>query len=337
MTANKPQNTTIIDTISQGYIAINRRPWLLILPILLNVFLLYGAQISLGPLAAQYAAATQSLRPAGEAGAEFDQLLLDVAHADIRLQLAFFNCIPSYAAYTLSYIGAACNPTGLSVVQPLPPSITSQRGSVLQMSSIADAALLIVFINAVMLPLSAAFLSQIAEAVRNDQASLVTRLRRTGHATLSMLGYIAIIGGIGLLLGLPFLFLVGLLAAVNPALAGLGASLIVIVSFWVSVYTGFAREAIVVSGVGPLRAIHASFNIVRQNFWGTLGFLVLAFIITVGAGLIWQTLATSTAGLIAAIAGSAYIGSGLWAARMAFYHERLRRWQAAMPVVRSSA
>ena len=30
-----------------------------------------------------------------------------------------------------------------------------------------------------------------------------------------------------------------------------------------------------------------------------------------------------------AIVGSAYIGSGLLAARMAFFSERLRRWQAA--------
>jgi hypothetical protein len=91
---------------------------------------------------------------------------------------------------------------------------------------------------------------------------------------------------------------------------------------------GFAREAIVVSGVGPLWALHASFNIVRRNLMGTLGFLALSWLIAVGSGVLWLNLAQrSTIGLIVAIVGSAYLGSGLLAARMAFYRERLRRWQ----------
>ena len=45
--------------------------------------------------------------------------------------------------------------------------------------------------------------------------------------------------------------------------------------------------------------------------------------------MIWYRLVGSTAGLIVAIVGSAYIGSGLLAARMAFFRERLRRWQSA--------
>jgi len=46
---------------------------------------------------------------------------------------------------------------------------------------------------------------------------------------------------------------------------------------------------------------------------------------------IWYRLVGSTVGLIVAMVGSAYIGSGLLAARMVFFRERLRRWQS-MPV-----
>jgi hypothetical protein len=85
----------------------------------------------------------------------------------------------------------------------------------------------------------------------------------------------------------------------------------------------------VVGEQGPLRAIYTSFNVVRRNFWGTLGFLVISLVISLGSGVIWHRLVGTTIGLVVAIVGSAYIGSGLLAARMAFFRERLRRWQSA--------
>ena len=105
--------------------------------------------------------------------------------------------------------------------------------------------------------------------------------------------------------------------------------LLFVVGFWVNIYIGFYREAIVIHDQGPLRAIYTSFNVVRRNFWGTLGFLALSLIISLGSGVIWFRLVGSTVGLIVAMIGSAYIGSGLLAARMAFFRERLRRWQSA--------
>ncbi|MBO9326861.1 MAG: hypothetical protein J7463_16315, partial [Roseiflexus sp.] len=86
-----------------------------------------------------------------------------------------------------------------------------------------------------------------------------------------------------------------------------------------------ANEAIVMSRVGPLRAIRTSFEVVRRNLWGVIGLLILSLIITRGTEVIWEMFSNSTAGSIVAALGSAYIGAGLAAARMAFYRERLRR------------
>jgi hypothetical protein len=113
--------------------------------------------------------------------------------------------------------------------------------------------------------------------------------------------------------------------AVNEALGILAFSLILVVIIWVQIYVGFANEAIVMSRVGPLRAIRASFEVVRRNLWGVIGLLLLSLLITRGTEVIWEMLGNSIAGGIAAAFGSAYIGAGLTAARMAFYRERLRR------------
>jgi hypothetical protein len=68
-----------------------------------------------------------------------------------------------------------------------------------------------------------------------------------------------------------------------------------------------------------------------------MGLLALSWMISVGSGVLWLSLAQgSTIGLLVAIGVSAYLGSGLLAARMAFYRERLRRWQGATAPARTT-
>jgi hypothetical protein len=78
------------------------------------------------------------------------------------------------------------------------------------------------------------------------------------------------------------------------------------------------------SRAGPLRAIYHSVHVVRRDLAGTLGLLVLSFVIASGLGVIWQRIAATPPGLALAILGSAYVGSGLSAARLVFFRERHR-------------
>src|SRR5512144_563183 len=50
LTIKKPQTASLIDTFSEGYTAINRRPWLVLLPILVNLYIWFGTQLSFEPL-----------------------------------------------------------------------------------------------------------------------------------------------------------------------------------------------------------------------------------------------------------------------------------------------
>ncbi len=42
--------TGVIETLSAGYAAVNRQPWVLVLPVLLNLFLWLGPHVSYSPL-----------------------------------------------------------------------------------------------------------------------------------------------------------------------------------------------------------------------------------------------------------------------------------------------
>lgn len=328
MTITKPQNATLIDSISEGYVSINRRPWLLLAPIILNLYLWFGAPLSLGPLIGSVIDAVRSSQPAAQQGSLqvlYDQFLAS-GGVDLRQQLAVLNAIPTLRMYVVGPLDAE-SPGVPSVPEVLRP-ISSQRPDTIEISSFGGALLAFLLINALALALSSIFLSYVGAAVRREWPG-ISGLRRALRIALTILGSIGIMLGVGLALGLPLLFFAAVLLYLNQALGLLVVEVLFALVFWLRIYIGFYSEAIVMSEQGPLQAIHTSFNVVRRNFWGTLGFLAIALVITLGSGVIWTRLTGSTAGMIVAIVGSAYIGSGLLAARMAFFRERLRRWQSA--------
>jgi len=327
LTIKKPQTASLIDTFSEGYAAVNRRPWLVLLPILVNLYIWFGTQLSFEPLLTDFSALLRlgAAVPSDLPTVSTEQLR-GLGIFDMRQVVAVLNYIP-LTIYAFDALGTGGGALGLPLARAVPPVIDGGRAAI-QVSDLGGALLAFVLLNALALPLSVAFLSKIAEAVRGDRSPAATWLRRVGRATLGVLGCIGVLIGVGLALGLPLMFFASLLLYLSPAIGVLLLLMLWVAVLWLRVYLGFAREAIVVSGVGPLRALHASFNIVRRNLIGTLGFLGLSWLISVGSGVLWLSLARgSTVGLLVAIAGSAYLGSGLLAARMAFYRERLRRWQ----------
>jgi hypothetical protein len=323
----KPQNATLVDSISEGYTAINRRPWLVLVPLVLNLYLWYGAQVSLAPLISSITNGLRNLNPAlsnqDDMQRVYDQFLA-AGGVDLRQQLAVLNYIPTLRMYVVGSSEGA----GLPAIPEVPWLINTQRTDTIQIASVGGALLAFLIINVVALVLSAIFLGQVGAAVRRDWSPLLA-LRRASKIGVSLLGAVGIITGVSLALGLPVLFFITLLLYINQTLGIIALILAYWVAVWVSIYIGFTAEAVVISGLGPLRAIYTSFNVVRRNIWGTLGFLALTLIIRLGSGVIWHMLVINTAGVLIAIAASSYVGSGLLAARMAFYRERLRRWQAA--------
>jgi hypothetical protein len=304
-----PSAPGLIDNLGDGYRAINRRPLLVLLPIAINLYLWFGTHISFAPLFRDFASFLERTQPTATSNdPSMAEVLTAFGQVDMRQALAVLSSIPT-----------------LPITQPVEVATASNQA--LEVHNLGFALLLFVAINVVALPLTAAFLTRMADAVQSIKRPARESLQSVVRAGLSILGVAFIFGAVGAALLLPFMVFAGILVALNQAIGAFAVSLMILVAFWVQIYLGFANEAIVISGLNPLRALHASFNIVRRNFWGTLGLLVISSVITMGCATIWRILVETTAGLVVAIIGSAYIGCGLQAARMMFFQERLQRWQ----------
>jgi hypothetical protein len=327
MTVTNPTTPpSIVDILSDAYAALNRAPWVLLVPLLLNAYLWFGAGVSLAPLVAQTSAMVREIQPDGASTSDIKDvreqslLLLDeIAKLDMRGQLAWLNVVP-YTIYTFRTTGASAEALGLPYIVamsvPLRPNDTVQ---------IADAVALfgwIVIINVVALIASGVFLELARGGVTRmpDWPQAPLRMART---VAVLLLYALLIAAVVALLLIPLTIFVMLLFGVSPAFGAFVVFIGAGVWLWVGIYIGFTREIMVLSQIGPIRAIQTSVQIVRVSFWRTLALLMILLVIAGGSGVILTGLIDSFIGRIAVVVIGTYLTTGLVMARLRFVQYQL--------------
>jgi hypothetical protein len=177
--------------------------------------------------------------------------------------------------------------------------------------------------------LAASWLGAIAQQVRDGRGSLSRLLRSAPGYWLAIVGFWALLIGVALGISLPLGALTRVMLSVAPPLAMFVAIFTVVslqlLTIWALLFLYFFADAIVVSEVGPIRAAANSVRVVSSNFWSTLGFIIITWLIMRGLHEIWQNLAQVPVGSILAIFGNGYVESGLAAASMLFYRNRIAR------------
>ncbi len=163
-------------------------------------------------------------------------------------------------------------------------------------------------INLLTLLVSSLFLSLPAGTVSGVGDHLLPHLRRMFNIAGRIGSFLLVLIGVGLLLGLPVLVFTALVVSLIPGTLP-AAFAWSIALFWVRVYTSFGIEAILMSDVGPLRAIYNSVHIVRHNLLSVPALLLLRMVIVFGLAVVWRAPATTHLGMVVAISGSACLYS----------------------------
>jgi len=199
---------------------------------------------------------------------------------------------------------------------PLRPNDTVQ---------ISDAVALfgwIVIINVVALIVSGVFLELARGGVTRmpDWPQAPLRMART---VAVLLLYALLMAAVVALLLIPLTIFVMLLFGVSPAFGAFVVFIGAGVWLWVGIYIGFTREIMVLSQIGPIRAIQTSVQIVRVSFWRTLALLMILLVIAGGSGVILTGLIDSFIGRIAVVVIGTYLTTGLVMARLRFVQYQL--------------
>jgi len=294
-----------IEALTSGFNLVARQPWLILLPIALSLFLWLGPRLSPEPLARQIVDSllVNPVSQASEYAESFrtaaDSLIRSAQNTNLFALLTFG--IPSFA--------------------PLP-----KGHSVLELSDLPAALALTVVLLACGVYLMAAYLGLIARQVRADGMLLGHVLGRSVRHTWRFIVVGVLIAGATLMLSIPGMAVAGFLALVSAGSALAVMSLmtwgILLAGIWLLFYLFFVADAIVLDNVGVRQAIGRSLAVVRRNPGASLAIILLTVLLTMGLGIVWESISKTTLGSVAGIIGNAYVGSALAAASLIFYGSR---------------
>jgi len=296
----------VIDTLSAGYDTVNRHPWIVGIPVLVDLFFWLGPHLSLAPLVQRSLS-----RFAIPAGLPAETLQAYQDYRELILQAG-----ESFNLFSL-----------LTTHIPGIPSLMAGReglGSTLALDSPWAALLLALLLPIVGLLLASIYYVVAGQPVRGRDEGprlLWGRVWRT-WGRLLVLMLLAI--GAAVFVVLPLAGLAALAGAVNGSVAGALAAALWVVALWVQFYLFFVVDAMVISDVGAIQAIRNSVAVVRFNFGAAMGLVVLIWVISLGMPIVWDALAQGAFGTALAILGNAYISAGLAVASMTFYRDRIR-------------
>jgi hypothetical protein len=310
--------TGVIETLSAGYAAVNRQPWVLLLPILLNLFLWLGPHVSysplVGPVVTDATEWTRQVALGPRRVVPRDPNVLNGLEQSRQWLIARTDDTNGFNALVWG-------PLGLPSVDGLP----GPSDEIAFVNGWGDGIALLGACIGLSLLLGGWFYGGLAGASSGRDASPLAACRRIPRAVLDVLGLVAVLFGALLLFGVPVLLLIGFTAVVSPPVAVLGTLMLIAGVLFAGLHLFFSIPAIFISKAGPLAAIQRSVGLVRKHLWASLALILLTWLILAGMDRVWDLLATqlqSPFGAVLGILGNAYVASGLIAAGMVFYTQR---------------
>src|SRR5215207_2734733 len=176
----------VVDTLSAGYRIVNRRPWLVLVPVALDLFLWFGPRVSVAPLIGQLLSRPDLARGLGPNDAQ-------AFEATRQAILAMADEVNLLAMLAPIWFG----------VPSIMPALGGGRGPFTFVTSWATALLIGLGVSLVGALLGCLYRAAIAQQVRDDAVSGRALPAEALRAWLRSIGLALVIVGIGALLTLP--------------------------------------------------------------------------------------------------------------------------------------
>ncbi len=324
----------VIDTLTAGFNLVIRKPWLLLIPLLLDLALLAAPKVTILPVFDEVAARVQEMEAQSGAAAGVSATTASTAEQLDSLR-------PLIGEYNLMSL--------LSVSRVALPSIAALRpvdvehDRVISLDTAGEAvgtALVVIGLGLFAACVYWTLLAQQARQERNSLTDLVHQLPVFWLRTMAAVGIM-----VALLIGLAAVGIFLIFVAQLFSVVGLGGlssmvayfilSAIWIFVLWLLFYTFYVPVAITLTEAGPIAALQQSVIVVRASFRQSLGLFALVNVISTGLGYLWSLLMGSTGGTVAAIVANAFVGTGLMAAVFIFYRDRVVALHHAQQLARS--
>jgi hypothetical protein len=325
----------VLETIAAGLSLLIARPWLLVLPLIVDLVTWLGVQVSAQPLITSMQ--ELMIEQGGTNGPAAAEEL-----GNIGEQMRVNDIL---ASLTPSIFSGLPNDTLLSgLLGVLVPAMTggvdrsnlySGWGDGLGRHIVPGSGLAVIgwsllfFLGATFL--LALFKAPVAQAVRGGSTSISMLVKDVA------MGWVRILALVGIVIAsLVVLFIPFLLAALAVALLGINLVAVLSLAIFVfgsigAIYLYFLLDAMFIYRVGPIRAARMSYAVARLNFAQAWRFAATSILIASGVLQVWNVLIENPPGIVISLLLNAALGTGLSIASMMFFHDRARLPRPVLP------
>ena len=303
----------VIDALSNGFILVAQHPWVLLIPLLLDFFLWLQPPINAKPVFDQMLALSND--PAAQA-----QITPEMKETFDAMQNTIRTAGDQFDVMVVSAWAAVGMPS-LQGSDLMPTSETRVPWFVIDNSlALLAWSALLSFVGVLV---SSVYLEILARGVRHDINNWIAFVPRVLRSYFNLLALALLLVAVFFVIMIPVAIGASLLSMLSAGLASFLIILMTLLMVWSGLYLAFALPAIFVSGSNPIQAILNSIMVFRFSAGSAGGLVVLTYVIQMGFSVIWQQLLSGPGGIVFNVIANAFIGSGLMAALMLFYQDRL--------------
>jgi len=326
--ASRDRSTGTLEAIASGFSEVLAKPYLIIVPLVIDLMLWLGVQISIKPFTEPFARLMQD--DGGANGPEAAKQVLALGnHVHLNELAALF--VPSiFAGLSKENV---LNWLVTFLAPPLAQGV--DRDNIFSgyangpfaiwspphwFAVITIGALLFILATFILV----LFRVPVARAIASRQGSARDLLHEMAWAWLRLVGLLALTGVaiIGILV--PALIVAAVLLFLGINIAIVIALALFTVGGMAAVYSFFVLDAMLLLQIGPIDAIRTSFSLVRGRFGECFRFAMICVLIQSGILHVWQVLIQNPPGFVIALLANAFIGTGIAAATMIFFTDRFR-------------
>ena len=328
-----PPPPGVIVSLRTGFDAVASHVWLILVPLGLDIVLWLGPRLSVDSLLRPFVRYMFQQARRGVAAAEMDQFL--------EAQMIFLDGLQSFNLLSL-VSKFRTFPIGISslLAQKMPVDSPLGEQSVVQISSVPLLLVIAFILTAIGWVGGGLYFRWVSGTTLGQEETGISLLRAVIQTLI-----LSICWFIGLMVVfLPLMFVLTLLALINPMLANVAIFVILLLAFWLIVPLFFMPHGIFARRQNAFLSILTSLRMARFTFPTSGMFVISVLILSQGLNYLWSVPPNDSWMTLVGIAGHAFITTAVLAASFVYYRDMnvwlqtvFERWQKARMLPKQQA
>lgn len=306
----------IVQALLAGFNTIANKPYLILLPILLDLFLWFGPGWRVDNVFNHAFENLQSFP--GLESTEYANILVDVQSSWKEL-LENFNLAVILRTFPIGVPSLMISKTPFT--NPLGQTLVTFLNTDIQVlgMSLLFIALGIIFGNL--------YIRKISRTVLNDQKADLNAFLKTLFQAILMPVALTIIL---LLICIPVLFIIGLITIISPTISQFMTTIALLLIIWILMPLIFTPHGIFLYKQNLISAMMTSISVVRMSMSRTAWFILASFILVEGLDYLWRSPGVDNWFLLVGILGHAFIVTAVITASFHYFIDATKFSQTIM-------